>query len=99
MAIILCTSLTPYAINRLPSPTPPPSSTPPPPLPPFHPLPLSTPSPYPHLPPPPARPLQAHSFELDLDTSSFGEYARGGIVVQVKDKKVLDYKTLVQVGG
>ncbi len=32
---------------------------------------------------------QAHSFELDLDTSSYGEYQRGGIVVQFKEPKVL----------
>ncbi|EFJ51834.1 hypothetical protein VOLCADRAFT_79505 [Volvox carteri f. nagariensis] len=37
---------------------------------------------------------RAHSFELDLDTSSWGEYVRGGIVVQVKEPKTLAFKTL-----
>ena len=42
---------------------------------------------------------QPSSFELDLDTSSFGEYTRGGIVVQSKEHKTLAFKTLAQVGG
>jgi hypothetical protein len=31
---------------------------------------------------------QAHSFELECDTSGFGAYARGGIVTQHKESKV-----------
>jgi hypothetical protein len=32
--------------------------------------------------------LQAHSFELELDTTGFSEYVRGGIVTQHKEPKV-----------
>lgn len=38
--------------------------------------------------------LQAHSFELDLDTTKFGEYIRGGIVTQHKESKQLSFKKL-----
>jgi hypothetical protein len=31
---------------------------------------------------------QAHSFELELDTTGFSEYVRGGIVSQHKEPKV-----------
>lgn len=31
---------------------------------------------------------QAHSFELECDTTKFGAYARGGIVTQHKESKV-----------
>lgn len=41
--------------------------------------------------------LQAHSFELDLDVSSYGTYLRSGIVVQVKESKQLAFKPLAQV--
>ncbi|GLC36229.1 E1 ubiquitin-activating protein [Pleodorina starrii] len=37
---------------------------------------------------------KAHSFELDVDTTGWGEYVRGGIVVQVKEPKALAFKTL-----
>ncbi|GLI63113.1 hypothetical protein VaNZ11_006018 [Volvox africanus] len=37
---------------------------------------------------------KAHSFELAVDTSEWGEYVRGGIVVQVKEPKALVFKTL-----
>lgn len=37
---------------------------------------------------------KAHSFELDLDTSSYTPYTRGGIVTQFKEQKVLDFKPL-----
>lgn len=43
--------------------------------------------------------LQAHSFEIEADTSSWGEYVRGGIVVQVKESKSLSFKKLEQVGA
>eukprot|EP00798_Chlamydomonas_sp_ICE-L_P022623 gene22623-29766_t len=36
----------------------------------------------------------AHSFLLDIDTSVYGEYLRGGIVTQVKDTKILAFNTL-----
>jgi hypothetical protein len=32
--------------------------------------------------------VQAHSFELELDTTGFSEYVRGGIVTQHKEPKV-----------
>ena len=38
--------------------------------------------------------LQAHSFELDADTTKFGAYTRGGIVTQHKESKVLNFKKL-----
>jgi hypothetical protein len=41
-------------------------------------------------------PLQAHSFELELDATSCGQYKRGGLVVQVKQPKVLSFKSLAQ---
>lgn len=37
---------------------------------------------------------QAHSFELECDTSKFGAYTRGGIVTQHKEGKVLAFKKL-----
>jgi ubiquitin-activating enzyme E1 len=40
--------------------------------------------------------LQAHSFELELDTSSYSEYQRGGIVTQVKESQTLAFKTLAE---
>ncbi|GFR51131.1 hypothetical protein Agub_g13484 [Astrephomene gubernaculifera] len=39
---------------------------------------------------------KAHSFELDADTSGWGEYVRGGIVVQVKEPKTLAFRKLEQ---
>jgi len=33
--------------------------------------------------------LQAHSFELELDTSNFKQYQRGGLVTQFKEPKDL----------
>ena len=42
----------------------------------------------------PYRLFQPHSFLLDLDTSSYGDYTRGGIVTQFKESKVLAFKTL-----
>ena len=39
---------------------------------------------------------QAHSFELELDTSGFSEYARGGIVQQHKEAKTLEFKSLAE---
>jgi hypothetical protein len=41
-------------------------------------------------------PPQAHTFELDLDTSAYGNYTRGGLVQQVKQPKTLAFKTLAQ---
>lgn len=38
--------------------------------------------------------VKAHSFEIDMDTSSFGAYDRGGLVVQVKEPRDLKFKTL-----
>lgn len=40
------------------------------------------------------RNCRPHSFELELDTVGFKEYARGGIVTQHKEHKVLNFKTL-----
>jgi ubiquitin-activating enzyme E1 len=40
------------------------------------------------------RNCKAHSFELELDTSSFDAYTRGGIVTQHKPGKTLAFKTL-----
>eukprot|EP00879_Flechtneria_rotunda_P024769 GHRR01026278.1.p1 GENE.GHRR01026278.1~~GHRR01026278.1.p1 ORF type:complete len:166 (-),score=44.70 GHRR01026278.1:478-975(-) len=37
---------------------------------------------------------QAHSFELDVDTTKFGEFVRGGIVTQHKETKILSFKKL-----
>jgi ubiquitin-activating enzyme E1 len=37
---------------------------------------------------------QAHSFELDLDTSGWEPYQRGGIVTQVKQAATLAFKPL-----
>ncbi|KAG2427387.1 hypothetical protein HYH02_014607 [Chlamydomonas schloesseri] len=39
---------------------------------------------------------KAHSFEIEADTSGWGEYVRGGIVVQVKESKTLAFKKLEQ---
>ena len=49
------------------------------------------------LPPGGPPPLQAHSFELDMDTSTYGEYLRGGIVTQFKEPKQLAFKRLAKV--
>lgn len=38
--------------------------------------------------------IQAHSFELEEDTSSYGAYSRGGIVTQHKSPKTLAFKSL-----
>ncbi|XP_026454052.1 ubiquitin-activating enzyme E1 1-like isoform X1 [Papaver somniferum] len=35
-----------------------------------------------------------YSFELDVDTTNYGGYMRGGIVTQVKQPKVLKFRTL-----
>lgn len=43
-------------------------------------------------------PNQAHSFEIDVDTTGFGEYSRGGIVTQFKEPKTLAFKSLAEVG-
>lgn len=37
---------------------------------------------------------QAHSFELETDTTKFGAYTRGGIVTQHKEPKTLAFKKL-----
>jgi Ubiquitin-activating enzyme E1 four-helix bundle len=37
---------------------------------------------------------QAYSFELEVDTSSFGSYIKGGLVTQVKEPKTLAFKKL-----
>ncbi|KXZ53042.1 hypothetical protein GPECTOR_8g407 [Gonium pectorale] len=39
---------------------------------------------------------KASSFELDVDTSGWGEYVRGGIVVQAKQPKSLAFRKLEQ---
>lgn len=38
--------------------------------------------------------MQAHSFELEEDTSQYAPYLRGGIVTQHKASKALSFKTL-----
>ncbi len=38
--------------------------------------------------------MQAHSFELEQDTSGYSSYARGGIVTQHKEPKQLAFKPL-----
>lgn len=40
--------------------------------------------------------VQAHSFELEEDTTSYGDYVKGGIVTEHKDHKTLDFKPLAQ---
>ncbi len=40
--------------------------------------------------------VQAHTFELEEDTSSFGDYVKGGIVTEHKEHKTLDFKPLAQ---
>lgn len=40
--------------------------------------------------------VQAHTFELEEDTSSFGEHVKGGIVTEHKESKSLDFKPLSQ---
>lgn len=40
------------------------------------------------------RNCKKHSMELELDTTNFKEYVRGGIVTQHKEHKVLAFKTL-----
>ena len=39
-------------------------------------------------------PVQAHSFELEEDTSSYSTYVRGGIVTQFKRPKQLAFQPL-----
>ena len=38
--------------------------------------------------------VKAHSFELEEDTSAYGQYTGGGIATQVKETKKLAFKTL-----
>lgn len=38
--------------------------------------------------------VQAHSFEVDVDSSGFSAYISGGIVTQVKESKVLSFQSL-----
>lgn len=38
--------------------------------------------------------VRPHSLEVDIDSSSFKEYVKGGIVTQVKQPKTLHFKTL-----
>jgi hypothetical protein len=59
---------------------------------PWPPSPIPPPLAPPH-PPPLLRP-QAHSFELDLDTTGWDPYQRGGIVTQVKQPATLAFKPL-----
>ena len=40
--------------------------------------------------------MQAHTFELVEDTSSYGNYQKGGIVTVHKETKSLDFKPLAQ---
>lgn len=40
--------------------------------------------------------VQAHTFELEEDTSSYGTYVKGGIVTEHKEHKTLDFKPLMQ---
>eukprot|EP00951_Prasinocladus_malaysianus_P022576 scaffold189628_cov45-Prasinocladus_malaysianus.AAC.1 len=40
--------------------------------------------------------VQPHHFELEEDTTGFGEYTRGGIVTQFKPAKTISFKTLAQ---
>ncbi|PNH04660.1 Ubiquitin-activating enzyme E1 1, partial [Tetrabaena socialis] len=42
------------------------------------------------------RKREARSFELEADTSGWGEYVRGGIAVQVKEPKTLAFRPLEQ---
>lgn len=39
---------------------------------------------------------QANSFVVEVDSSGFGQYARGGIVTQAKQAKALAFKPLAQ---
>lgn len=43
--------------------------------------------------------VQAHTFELEDDTSNYGEYIRGGIVTEHKEPKRLSFKTLSEALG
>eukprot|EP01025_Chloroclados_australasicus_P042611 TRINITY_DN4529_c0_g2_i1.p1 TRINITY_DN4529_c0_g2~~TRINITY_DN4529_c0_g2_i1.p1 ORF type:complete len:1048 (-),score=190.46 TRINITY_DN4529_c0_g2_i1:257-3400(-) len=40
------------------------------------------------------RNVKSNSFEIDLDTSTFGEYVKGGLVVQHKPPKVINFRSL-----
>ena len=40
--------------------------------------------------------MQAHTFELEDDTTKYGEYIKGGIVTEHKQSKVLNFKPLSQ---
>jgi len=40
--------------------------------------------------------VQAHTFELEEDTTSYGDYVKGGIVTEHKEHKTLDFKPLAQ---
>ena len=46
-----------------------------------------------------ARLCQAHSFELEEDTSGYGEYVRGGIVTQHKEAKTLAFRGLAEAAA
>jgi ubiquitin-activating enzyme E1 len=38
--------------------------------------------------------VRAHSLEVDVDSSNFGEYIKGGMITQVKQPKTLHFETL-----
>lgn len=38
--------------------------------------------------------VRAHSLEVDVDSSSFGEYIKGGMITQVKQPKTLHFESL-----
>jgi hypothetical protein len=40
--------------------------------------------------------VQSHTFELEEDTTSYGDYVKGGIVTEHKEHKTLDFKPLAQ---
>lgn len=42
------------------------------------------------------RNVKPHSFEVEIDSTSFGAYQRGGIVVQKKESTILKFKPLAQ---
>ncbi|KAI8466875.1 MAG: hypothetical protein J3K34DRAFT_432282 [Monoraphidium minutum] len=39
---------------------------------------------------------KAHSFEIDVDTTGFAEYSRGGIVAQFKEPRTMAFKSLAE---
>ena len=40
--------------------------------------------------------MQAHTFEVEDDSSGYHAYEKGGLVTQLKETKVLNFRTLSQ---